>query len=271
MLGVRGSTPAPGIDFVGFGGHTSCIAITADGADRPHLVLDAGTGIRDLPALLEGEPFNGDIVLTHLHWDHVQGLPFCPVVDHPEAVVRLHVPVDLPGDDPIEILSRSFSPPHFPIGPRGLKGRWTFVPLLAGPVIEGVSTEAIAHKGGDAMAIRVDLDGASFVYAPDHRLVGLPGAALSLAGGCDVLAHDGQYLEAERGIAEDYGHAVIDDVFRLADARGIGSLLLTHHSPTRTDEKLTELESRHTMTPGGRSVRFARQGQSIQLAAGRPI
>jgi ribonuclease BN (tRNA processing enzyme) len=88
-----------------------------------------------------------------------------------------------------------------------------------------------------------------------------------LAERCDLLAHDGQYLPAERRTAEDYGHAVIDDVFTLADARTVGSLLLTHHSPTRTDEMLGDLESQHRSTPGGRPVHFARQGQSIRLNA----
>src|SRR5262245_24874878 len=76
FLGVRGSTPAPGADFVEFGGHTSSIAVTTAEDLRPTLVLDAGTGIRTLTARLDGDPFTGSILLSHLHWDHVQGITF---------------------------------------------------------------------------------------------------------------------------------------------------------------------------------------------------
>lgn len=73
LLGVRGSTPAPGPDFVRYGGHRSCIAVTAEGAEFPTLVLDAGTGLRALTTLLGGAAYEGPIVLSHLHWDHMQG------------------------------------------------------------------------------------------------------------------------------------------------------------------------------------------------------
>jgi phosphoribosyl 1,2-cyclic phosphodiesterase len=72
VCGTRGSTPAPGRDYVRYGGHTSCVALSADGAARPELLLDAGTGIREVAALLAGRPFHGTIALTHLHWDHMQ-------------------------------------------------------------------------------------------------------------------------------------------------------------------------------------------------------
>ena len=75
LCGVRGSTPAPGAEFVRYGGHTSCVALAHDGGAGPTLVLDAGIGLRRVTALLGGQPFSGTIVLTHLHWDHVHGLP----------------------------------------------------------------------------------------------------------------------------------------------------------------------------------------------------
>jgi phosphoribosyl 1,2-cyclic phosphodiesterase len=75
-LGVRGSTAAPGAEFIRYGGHTSCVALVGETQEVPHLILDAGTGLRSLPDLLGDRPFHGDIVLTHLHWDHVQGLTF---------------------------------------------------------------------------------------------------------------------------------------------------------------------------------------------------
>src|SRR5688500_2537468 len=94
VLGVRGSTPAPGPEFSRYGGHTSCIALAHDG-EPPSLVLAAGTGIRALGDLLggpDGPPFRGTILLGHLHWDHTQGLPFCRAVDRFDARVGLLIP-----------------------------------------------------------------------------------------------------------------------------------------------------------------------------------
>jgi Beta-lactamase superfamily domain/Collagen triple helix repeat (20 copies) len=91
VCGVRGSTPAPGRDFLRYGGHTSCLALAHDGRD-PVLVLDAGTGLRRVAPLLGGQAFDGTILLTHLHWDHVQGLPFFGAGDRDDARVTLRLP-----------------------------------------------------------------------------------------------------------------------------------------------------------------------------------
>ena len=87
FCGTRGSTPAPGLDYIRFGGHTSCVALSHDdgATSRPSLLLDAGTGLRRLPGLLGDSPFRGTILLTHLHWDHVQGLPFFRSGDREDA------------------------------------------------------------------------------------------------------------------------------------------------------------------------------------------
>ena len=137
LLGVRGSTPAPGSDYIRYGGHTSCVAVLADGAAAPTLLMDAGTGIRSLPSLMGSEPFRGSILLSHLHWDHVEGLPFCRAVDHDDARVDLHVPAQ-DGASPRDLLARMFSPPSFPIEPEGLLGD------LAVPARSG---EPLVHRG----------------------------------------------------------------------------------------------------------------------------
>lgn len=271
-LGVRGSTPAPGADFVRYGGHTSCVAVLADGEARPQLVLDAGTGLSSLPSLLDGEPFVGSIVLSHLHWDHVQGLPFCRSVDDARARVTLHVPVDAEGTDPQALLARGFSPPHFPIGPDGLLGEWSFRPLLPGVVDAAVCVAPVSHKGGPAFGIRVCLDGAVLAYLPDHALhSGLaPSARLSaeqLVRGADVLLHDGQYVGAEDQVARAYGHATVEEVLAFADRCEVGALVLTHHAPNRTDNALDDFAARFSRTPAGRPVTFARQGVAIEVPA----
>ncbi|MEY2571509.1 MAG: hypothetical protein QOE63_1859, partial [Acidimicrobiaceae bacterium] len=170
MLGVRGSTPAPGADFVRFGGHTSCVALAQDGATAPALVLDAGTGLRRLSALLDGDAFRGTIALTHLHWDHVQGLPFCPSVDRPDARVRLLLPAPVDGSSALDVLARGMSPPHFPITPTELRGDWSIDGLEPGErELEGfrVTVAEVRHKGGRTFGYRVDDGRSSLAYVPD--------------------------------------------------------------------------------------------------------
>ncbi|HKC27949.1 MAG TPA: MBL fold metallo-hydrolase, partial [Jatrophihabitans sp.] len=92
LLGVRGSTPAPGAEFVSYGGHTSCVAVIPEGAQDPTLVLDAGTGLRMLTARLSTPAYRGAIVLSHMHWDHLQGIPFFAAGDRPTSAVDLYLP-----------------------------------------------------------------------------------------------------------------------------------------------------------------------------------
>ena len=201
LCGVRGSTPAVGHAFAGVGGHTSCVAIAHDDAEVPTLVLDAGTGLRRLTTLLDGEPFRGTILLGHLHWDHTQGLPFFAAGDRPDAEVRLLIPAQ--DADPLELLSRGMGPPHFPITPAGLRGTWTFGDLEEGTHdLAGFDVLAleIPHPGGRAFGYRVSDGRTSMAYLSDHGPIALgPGpegwgpyhdAALALADGVDVLLHD---------------------------------------------------------------------------------
>ena len=121
LCGVRGSTPAPGLEFVRYGGHTSCVAVAHDDG-AVALILDAGTGIRLVSPLLDGRPFAGTILLTHLHWDHVHGLPFFRAGDRDDARVTLLLPEQEDGADAERVLARGMSPPHFPVRPPACAG-----------------------------------------------------------------------------------------------------------------------------------------------------
>jgi ribonuclease BN (tRNA processing enzyme) len=268
MLGVRGSTPAPGADFVRYGGHTSSIAITPEGGDLPTLVLDAGTGLRSLTALLGGNAFDGSIVLSHLHWDHMQGLPFFVAGDRETARVDLYLPAQ-DGRSGRDLLAQSFAPPAFPITPEGLNGAWGFHALEDGRhKIEGfvVTAVDIEHKGGRTYAIRVDDDSGSVGYLPDHApAAGISDALITMLAGVDVLVHDAQFLEGERPLAVDYGHATVQDAIRLAQQCSAGSVVLFHHSPARTDAALDEIAGWAPDLAGGMPVVVAREGMQLDV------
>lgn len=244
LLGVRGSTPAPGPDFVRYGGHTSCVAVIPEGGQDPTLVLDAGTGLRMLSARLSTLAFRGAIVLSHLHWDHVQGIPFFTAGDRHASVVDLYVPAQR-GETGRQLLTRMMSPPLFPIEPGGLRGAWSFHTLDQGEYeISGftVRTADLAHKGGRTLGFRIEDEAGSAAYLPDHGPVqGCSEEALALLAGVDVMLHDAQFLESERPVADEYGHATVDEAIRLAVEAGVRKLVLFHHAPARTDEQLDEI------------------------------
>ena len=268
MLGVRGSTPSPGADFVRYGGHTSCLAITAEGGDRPTLVLDAGTGLRSLTTQLGGAAFDGSIVLSHLHWDHMQGLPFFAAGDRDAARVDLYVPAQ-DGRSGRDLLARSFSPPSFPITPEGLHGSWTFHALEpGGHKIEGMTVAAveIEHKGGRTFGLRVDDGLGSLAYLPDHApAAGVSEALIAMLDGVEVLIHDAQFLEGERPVAVDYGHATVEDSIKLAESCGARTVVLFHHSPARTDAALDEIATWAGDLAPGLTVVVAREGMSLDV------
>lgn len=250
--------PAPGPEFVRVGGHTSCVSVTLQGAASPTLVLDAGTGLTNLTRMLAGAPFRGEIVLSHLHWDHVQGLPFFRAGDMAGADVVLHLPAQdgatsgSPGSA-AALLRRSMSPPHFPIGPDGLAGRWRFDAADAGWLEAGgarVLLADIPHKGGRTYGIRVEADGRSIAYLPDHDPAADPEPGAKLARGVDLLLHDAQFAESERATASAYGHATVGDAVELAERAGVGQLVLVHHAPGRTDAEVDELVAREAAESG---------------------
>lgn len=269
ICGARGSTPAPGPQFARYGGHTSCVTVTDDDG-TPRLILDAGTGIRRVSELVGHEVFEGTILLTHLHWDHVQGLPFFAAADHSDARVTLAVPAQSPGEGDHRYgagaeaaIAKMMSPPHFPIDPGGLRGDWCFVELGEGPhVVGGLQVHAVEvpHKGGRTYGYRIT-DGTSVVaYVPDHspiahgagpeRLGAYHDAIRTLAADVDVLLHDSQHLRREFATRQVLGHATVEYADGLARACGVRRLVLFHHDPGRTDDELDAILDRHRRTTG---------------------
>jgi phosphoribosyl 1,2-cyclic phosphodiesterase len=276
LLGVRGSTPTPGPEFVGYGGNTSCVAV-AHGRDPATLVLDAGTGIRELSALLDGAPFDGTILLSHLHWDHVEGLPFCLAADRDDARTDLFLPSQPGHTTASEVLGRMMSPPSFPIGPEGLRGRWTFRALEPGPhKFERFSVTAteVAHKGGTTFGFRITDGGSVLAYIPDHCPTRYgpgdqgwgdhPQPVLDLVRGADVLIHDALLLADELPAGAASGHAAAEYAVDLGTAAEVGTVVLFHHSHLRTDSMLDGIRDRYRAYSAPRVV-VAVEGTVLDL------
>ena len=274
LCGVRGSTPSPGAEFLRYGGHTSCVALARDDAAQPALVLDAGTGLRRLTPLLGGAPFRGTILLTHLHWDHVQGLPFFAAGDRTDARVSLLLPEQEDGAGAERALAKNMSPPSFPIEPSELRGEWTFGTVAARPLeAEGFTVEArrIPHKGGATVGYRVSDGHSVLTYMPDHcPTVCGPGpegwgeyhpAALDLARDTDLLIHDAFLMPAEVPELAAFGHAAADYAIGLGQRAGARHVLLAHHKPDRTDDELDRLAAR----VAGTGATVAAEGAMIRL------
>lgn len=277
LCGVRGSTPAVGPEFVRVGGHTSCVAIAHDDATLPTLVLDGGTGLRRLSTLLRGEPFRGVILLSHLHWDHIQGLPFFPAGDRADAQVSLVVPEQAnEPSDPLALLSRCMGPPFFPVTPAELRGRWTFATIGEGVHrIDGfdVLAREIPHPGGRTFGYRITDGRSSLAYLSDHGPLALgPGphgwgpyheAAMDLVTGVDLLLHDSHYTADELPAYATFGHSAAEYAVELAERGGVRHLALFHLDPLRTDDEVEALAAR-LQRPGLR-VEATVEGATIPL------
>jgi len=276
FCGVRGSTPAPGPEFVRYGGNTSCVAIARNGED-PSLLLDAGTGLSRVSKLLDARPFRGTILLGHLHWDHTHGLPFFHAGDQTDAVVRLMLPAQ-GGGTAEELLAGAMSPPHFPIRPGDLRGNWSFNHLDEGEhEIEGFTVHAreIPHKGGRTFGYRVSDGEHTVAYLSDHWPGSLGDgpagfgqyheAALALASDADVLIHDAQYTAEEYPARRMFGHSTIDYALGLGTAADVGRVVLFHHDPRRTDDELDVIAR---SLKSSIDVTFAREGQAVRLSSG---
>jgi len=293
FCGVRGSTPAPGADYVRYGGNTSCVAVAHSSSDgqscntgAPVLLLDAGTGLGGVTGLLGGGPFHGTILLTHLHWDHCLGLPFFRGGDRDDARVTLLLPdqgepnqggdVSEAGAGAERLLARVMSPPFFPITPRQLRGDWTFGTISSGQFkAEGFTVEAheIPHKGGRTLGYRVSDGQRVLAYVTDHCPTALgPGAdglgvyheaVLDLAAGADLLVHDAQLVAEEVPAEAGFGHAAAEYAVGLALRAGARRVALFHHKPSRTDDQLDALGYRFADAPV--PVLVAAEGQAVEL------
>ncbi len=254
VWGSRGSIPAPGPETMRYGGNTSCVELTL--SDGSKLILDAGTGIRDLGMALGGsEPFDQplNILLTHLHMDHIQGFMFFEPVFRPGAEVVVWGPAS-PEASLRDRIARYISAPLAPVEVRELPSLLTFREADAlewqiGPA--KIRAQAVNHRG-PTLGYRIEDAGTTLCYIPDHE-PGL-GAPLSsvddewisgfdLAHGASLLIHDCQYTDAEYERHLGWGHCPVADALEFARRTRPDRVLLFHHDPLHSDEFLDRLGS----------------------------
>jgi phosphoribosyl 1,2-cyclic phosphodiesterase len=262
FLGVRGSLSAPGAATAGVGGNTSCVEVSA-GDTR--IVFDAGSGLRSLgEQLVARGPTETTILLSHLHWDHIQGLPFFTPIYIPGN--RVEVVTGWNGVMPLEAaLRRQMCAPFFPVDyeevsnqlrPRELKNGSQFT-------IGNVrATMAKLNHPDPVYGYRLELGGSSVVYATDTEHYSCVDPTLrKLAAGADVLIYDAQYTPEEYPGKVGWGHSTWMAGVELARAAGVKQLVLFHHDPRRSDAQVADIEARACAQFAGASA--AREGTTL--------
>lgn len=258
FYGVRGSTPCDGPEFARFGGNTSCVVL--EGSGHPPVILDLGTGLRSYGRAVESAhadgstpaPFRASVLLSHLHWDHVQGLPFFAPLFRPESEVEVFGPRH--DDGPLaELFAGLMCPPYFPIRPEDLAADLRFTDVGDDTFDAGAArvTSCWVPHTGPTLGFRIELAGCRIAYLPDHGPdlhAGVESAitpgVLELCDGVDVLIHDAQYTPDEYEQRSTWGHSTIDYALHVAQESGARSLALFHHDPAHSDDVLEVLVAR---------------------------
>jgi len=293
--GVRGSIPTPGPSTVQYGGNTSCIELRADGQI---IVLDAGTGLRllghELTHEFKDQPLQLTLLLSHTHWDHIQGLPFFQPLYHPNNRIRI-LGYEGARSGLFKVLSSQMESPFFPVGLKELPSNVEIDELRDMDFPLGnVRVQAyFANHPGICVGYRLTTRDGSVAFFPDneppnrlqHRQDGAAADEATRRGfaehesrkfveflrGVDVLILDSQYDTEEYVRHEGWGHGCVDDVVKIAIDAGVKQLFLFHHDPDHDDAKVDSMVD-YARQLAARSnsalkIEAAREGLVVRLTA----
>jgi phosphoribosyl 1,2-cyclic phosphodiesterase len=249
FYGVRGSAATPGPLTVKYGGNTSCVHIQLENGND--LILDAGSGIRLLGRKL-AKKFNPvNILLSHCHWDHIQGYPFFDPIYQPDRVINVYVSIES-GRKLLNSLMVQMDGTHFPVRAEDL-------PSFAIPKYKGIESELYERDGiqvirkplnhpGGGVAYKIEENGVRCAYVTDNELDPPHKPAtrydqwVNYLHGVDLLIHDAQYTQDDMPHKHGWGHTLISQVRKLATDAEVGTLVMFHHDPDRTDAELDEIQ-----------------------------
>ena len=277
IRGARGSIPLPGAQTVRYGGTTPCVTIEEG---RGLLILDAGTGIRRLGeafgARRLGDPI--DLLLSHTHWDHIQGLPFFAPLYDTSRWVRIFGPTPEVGTLR-DVLVGQMTPPVWPVAYAAVADRLDVTEITAEELRTdyfGIRTVALRHPGRTlGYSVSTSVDGPTVNYLTDNELgvwTGKPdwqGKLVGFLRNGDVLIHDATYDDAEISTKQGWGHSSASQATDLAVAAGVRKLILFHHAPEHSDESVDRMlaDARRRVAAAGATVlvEAAAEGSSFDV------
>lgn len=249
FYGVRGSIPAPGPEFVKYGGNTACVHVRLD--DGTDIILDAGTGIKALGQKLIAEKHDIHILLTHNHWDHIQGFPFFAPIYQPGR--NIFITPGMTTYDEDDAVLRQMTGSYFPVHYQSLQSN---IEIVAQP--EEVDSWSIGsatiyrhpmnHPGSGSSYV-IEADGAKIAYITDNELYPPYRKEtdflqwVEFARNADIIIHDAQYMLTDMPAKSGWGHSIAEEAVKLAMASRAKRIALYSHDHIRTDEAIEKIET----------------------------
>lgn len=289
--GVRGSIPSPGPNTVRYGGNTTCIEVRTDNNEL--IILDAGTGLYPLSQTLMSElPLRVNLLLTHTHWDHIQGLPFFAPNFIPGNLLRLHGPFDpVTGNGVEQAMTVQLQHSFFPVNESEVRARVEYVNLSPNEQVKIGSALVTPYQLNHPVidfGYRIECDGKSIFFTGDHEphfnihqpdhpafkdyqhsVDRMYQSVLEAVRGVDVLIADSSFTDKEYVEKKGWGHGTLSSSIRLAHEASAKVLFCTHHEPSRSDEAL-EAAFQQTLAEqsaftGSTDIRLAREGEYFEF------